>query len=346
MPIIKQTDYQPPFLFQNTHVNTIYSNLMRPVMPLPYQRERVEFSDGDFLDLDWSKTGSDKLLFCVHGLEGHARKHYMAAMMKFFNAPPAWTNSDEKWDAVGMNLRSCSGEDNRLLGNYHSGYTTDLAYILDTIIASKKYKQIALVGFSIGGNIVLKYAGEMDKKLSSTISHIVALSVPCDLTACSMAFETPKNCVYLAQFLMTLKQKIRRKAAKFSDSFDLKGALKAKNFRDFDNAFTAPVNGFDDCFDYWDKASCLPYLHNISAPTLLVNTLDDTFLAPSCFPYNIAAEKPDFYLETPEKGGHLGYMWPDKDGYLWTERRTWQFIHAPEKSSHVKSQLSSNLQKQ
>ncbi len=345
MPIIKQTAYNPPFIFRNTHINTIYSNLMRPIMPLQYLRERVEFSDGDFLDLDWSKVGSDKLLFCVHGLEGHARKHYMAAMMNFFNAPPASANSTEKWDAVGMNLRGCSGEDNRLLNGYHSGYTKDLAHILNKIILSKQYKQIVLVGFSIGGNIVLKYAGEMGNTLSSIISHIVALSVPCDLTACSMAFETPKNIVYLNQFLMSLKQKVRRKALKFPNQFDLQKALKAKNFREFDNAYTAPVNGFKDCFDYWTQASCLPHLPKIAAPTLLVNALDDTFLAPSCFPYQVAREKPDFYLEIPEKGGHLGYMWPDKDGYLWTERRVWQFVNA-HKSSHTKSPLSSNLQRQ
>jgi uncharacterized protein len=344
MPIIAHTDYKPPMLFRNTHINTIYTNLMRPIMPLPYVRERVELLDGDFLDLDWSKAESDKLLFCVHGLEGHARKHYMAAMMKFFNAPPSWTNSTEKWDAVGMNLRGCSGEDNRLLGNYHSGYTLDLTYILDKIIASNRYKQIVLVGFSVGGNIVLKYAGEMGNRLASSISHIVALSVPCDLTGCSLAFETRKNFIYLKQFLMTLKDKIREKALKFPNSFDLEKALRAKNFRDLDNAFTAPVNGFDDCFDYWRKASSLPYLKNITVPTLLVNNLDDTFLSPSCFPYKVATEKPDFYLETPEKGGHLGYMWPDKDGYLWTERRTWQFINA-QASSRTKSPLSSSLQK-
>jgi uncharacterized protein len=345
MPIIKQTTYHPSFLFRNTHINTIYTNLMRPVMPLPYVRERVELSDGDFLDLDWSKVGSDKLLFCIHGLEGHARKHYMAAMMKYFNDPPKLTGSTEKWDAVGMNLRSCSGEDNRLLGNYHSGYTKDLTFILNKLIASNKYKQIVLVGFSVGGNIALKYAGEMGNRLSSLISHIVALSVPCDLTACSLSFETPKNCVYLAQFLMTLKHKIRKKALKFPNGFDLKQALKAKNFRDFDNAFTAPVNDFKDCFDYWDKASCLPFLGNIAAPTLLVNNLDDTFLTPSCFPYDIAHKNPDFYLETPEKGGHLGYMWPDKEGYLWSERRTWEFVNT-QKSSRIKSPLSSSWQTQ
>jgi uncharacterized protein len=318
---------------------------MRPIMSLPYMRERVEFSDGDFLDLDWSKVGSDKLLFCVHGLEGHARKHYMAAMMTYFNEPPKSAKSTEKWDAVGMNLRSCSGEDNRLLNKYHSGYTDDLAFILQKIVNSKQYKQIVLVGFSIGGNLVLKYAGEMGNRLHSTISHLVALSVPCDLTACSLQFEMPTNRIYLTQFLMTLKYKIRKKALKFPNGFDLKQALIAKNFRDFDNAFTAPVNGFKDCFDYWDKASCLSYLSHIIVPTLLINNLDDTFLTPSCFPYEVAHKSPHFYLETPEKGGHLGYMGTDKEGFLWSERRTWQFVNT-QKSSRIKSPLSSSLQMQ
>ena len=301
---------------------------MRPVVPLLYVRERIELLDGDFLDLDWSKVNSDKLLICVHGLEGHARKHYMAAMMRLFNTPPTISmNGSEKWDAVGINLRSCSGEDNRLLQGYHSGKTEDLALIIDKIIAEKIYKQIVVVGFSIGGNIALKYAGEKGLNIPKEISHVVALSVPCDLKASGLVFEERRNIVYLNQFLITLKQKARRKAVKFPNQFDLNAALKAKTFRAFDDAFTAPINDFKDSFDYWSKASSLHWLNKITVPTLLINALDDTFLTPSCFPYEIAHENPNFYLQTPKNGGHLGFMSPDTEGYLWTERRTWEFVN-------------------
>ncbi len=319
MPIVNNSQYQAKFPFCNTHINTIYTNLCRKVMPLPYQRERVELPDGDFVDLDWSKKGSRKLAFCVHGLEGHARKHYMAGMMNLFNT--------EGWDAVGMNLRSCSGEDNRLLQGYHSGQTDDMAYVLNKIKAQNAYTQIVLIGFSVGGNIVFKYVGEAGKKLFSEISHVIGLSAPCDLKSCSMELEKPKNYVYLNQFLITLKQKARLKYSKFPQKFDLNKVVHAKQFRDFDSNYTAPINGFTDCFDYWDKASSLPHLENITVPTLLVNALDDTFLSPDCFPKQLAHQKDNFYLEMPRFGGHLGFMNMDKQGYLYTERRTLSFVN-------------------
>lgn len=318
MPIVTNPTYSPPFIFKNTHINTIYSARLRHTFPLPYVRKRVTMPDDDFVDLDWSEMGSDKLVFCLHGLEGNSRRPYVAGMMKRFNT--------EGWDAVGMNLRGCSGEDNRYLKGYHSGCSDDLDWVLNTVLVEKKYRQIVLVGFSVGGNIALKYTGEKGRNLPSEISHVIAYSVPCNLESCSLIMETPKNFVYLLQFLITLKQKAKEKAEKFPNQFDLQRVLKAKNFRDFDSAYTAPINGFVDCFDYWTKASSAPLLKNIAVPTLLINALDDTFLAPQCFPTDVANENPNFHLEMPKRGGHLGFMSPDTEGYLWTEHRAWAFV--------------------
>lgn len=332
MPLIENITYQPSLFYRSTHINTIYTALWRPSLHLNYERERIETPDGDFMDLDWSKVGSDKLLICVHGLEGHARKPYMRGMMHYFNQNHRKNGENNEiqagWDSVGINLRGCSGEDNRLLYSYHSGKSEDLDLVVEQIRAQKKYKQIAIVGFSIGGNLVLKYAGEKGINIPSEVTHVIGFSVPCDLTNSSIEIEKRKNWLYLTQFLFTMKPKARQKALRFPNTFDLKKALKARNFREFDTAYTAPVNGYKDCFDYWDHASCLPFLKNIAIPALIINAKDDTFLSSTCFPYNIAEENRHFHLEVSPRGGHLGFMSTDTEGYIWTEHRAWNFIHS------------------
>lgn len=323
MPFIEKSTYQPPSRFRNMHVNTLYPALLRQIKGIDYQRVRLDLPDGDFLDLDWSYTQksveTDKLIVCVHGLEGHARRPYMAGMMKRFNT--------EGFDAVGINLRGCSEEHNRKLACYHSGYTDDLALIIDKISAEERYKNIVVLGFSVGGNIVLKYAGEKGKNLPKTVKNIIAFSVPCDLEGGSVELEKRHNRFYQWQFLVTLKQKARAKFKRFPNTFNLEEALKAKYFRHFDDHFTAPVNGFIDATDYWTKASSLYYLPNIVVPTLLVNAADDTFLSPTCFPIDLAQSSDVFHIEIPKYGGHLGFMAYDTEGYLWTENRAIQFVN-------------------
>ena len=322
MPFIEKSTYQPPPRFRNMHVNTLYPALVRTVKGIDYQRIRLDLPDTDFLDLDWSftqiETHTDKLVVCVHGLEGHARRPYMAGMMKRFNK--------EGYDAVGINLRGCSDEHNRKLACYHSGFTDDLAYIIDEIVAEGRYKNIVIVGFSVGGNIVLKYGGEKSHNLPKEVKNIITFSVPCDLEAGSIELEKKQNRFYQWQFLVTLKQKARVKFQRFPNAFNLEEALKAQYFRQFDDHFTAPVNGFLDATDYWTKASSLPYLPKIVVPTLLVNAADDSFLSPSCFPIDLAQSSDIFHLEIPKFGGHLGFMSFDTEGYLWTENRAIQFV--------------------
>ena len=325
MPFIEKSTYHPPARFRNMHINTLYPALLRTVKGINYQRIRLDLPDNDFLDLDWSfaqnETHTDKLVVCVHGLEGHARRPYMAGMMKRFNK--------EGYDAVGINLRGCSDEHNRNLACYHSGFTDDLAYIIDEIVAEGRYKNIVIVGFSVGGNIVLKYAGEKSHNLPKAVQKIIAFSVPCDLEAGSMELEKKHNLFYQWQFLVTLKQKARAKFKRFPDAFNLEQALKAKYFRQFDDHFTAPVNGFLDASDYWTKASSLSYLPKIVVPTLLVSAADDSFLSPTCFPIDLAKSSDVFHLEIPKYGGHLGFMAFDTEGYLWTEHRAVQFVINP-----------------
>lgn len=338
MPIIEQSTYKPNLVYKYKHFNTIYPALWRKVQNIDYQRVRMTTFDHDFVDLDWSMVGSNNLVICLHGLEGDARRPYMAGMMKIFNQGGA-NAQGETWDAVGFNYRGCSGEDNRKLQGYHSGWTKDIDFFIKNLLTEHPnpqifpngkvihYKRVILVGFSVGGNISLKYGGEQGKNLAPQIQKIIALSTPVDLAKCSAELEKLHNRLYLRRFLSTLKEKAREKAKRFPNTFDIAKVLNATYFRDFDNHFTAPIHGFRDAAHYWQESSSVHFLPKIEVPTLLVNALDDSFLSKECFPIAIAAQKENFYLEMPKYGGHLGFMSPDKAGFLWTEKRTWDFAN-------------------
>jgi uncharacterized protein len=322
MPLIENSTYAPSYFFKNHHVNTLYPALFRKVKNIDCQRIRYELTDGDFFDADWSFQKkiptTDRLMICIHGLEGNALRPYMLGMMRQFN--------QEGLDAVGLNLRGCSGEPNRFLKGYHSGHTDDLDYLINLVIKENKYTDITLVGFSVGGNIALKYGGEKGELLPKSIRRIIAFSVPCDLKNCSMELEKPENWFYQWQFLVTLKQKAKIQNARFPNKINMDKILSAKYFRQFDDYYTAPINGFEDAEDYWQHASCQSHLPNIKVPSLLVSALDDCFLADTCYPFEFAASSDLFHFETPKFGGHLGFMSPDTEGVLWTERRAIQFL--------------------
>jgi uncharacterized protein len=225
-------------------------------------------------------------------------------------------------------LRGCSGEPNRFLKGYHSGHTADLDFLINLVIKENKYTDITLVGFSVGGNIALKYGGEKGDLLPEPIRRIIAFSVPCDLKNCSMELEKPGNWLYQWQFLVTLKQKAKIQNARFPNKINMDKILSAKYFRQFDDYYTAPINGFEDAEDYWRHASCQSFLPNIKIPSLLISAVDDCFLANTCYPTEFAASSTLFHLETPHFGGHLGFMSPDTEGVLWTERRAIEFLKA------------------
>ncbi len=321
MPIIRNSSYKPSYFFKNHHVNTLYPALFRSSKGIDFQRVRYELPEGDFFDADWSfqdkNPTTQQLLICIHGLEGNARRPYMVGMMRRFNG--------EGIDAVGLNLRGCSGTPNRLLQGYHSGHTADLDFLIQTIIRENKYTDITLLGFSVGGNIALKYGGEKSDAIHPHIKRIITFSVPCDLKNCSLELEKPANWFYQWQFLVTLKQKARIQNTRFPNRIDMDKVLTAKYFRQFDDYYTAPINGFENAEDYWAKASSEKHLSNIKIPSLLITALDDCFLADTCYPIDFANSNDLFHLEMPKFGGHLGFMSPDTEGVLWTERRAIEF---------------------
>jgi hypothetical protein len=302
----------------NPHVQMILANQLRFVPPVAYERERIPTPDGDFLDLDWTRVGSRRAAVICHGLEGHSRRPYVIGMAR------ALTSAG--WDVCAMNYRGCSGEPNRKPQLYHSGATEDLDTVVRHVRSTKRYDSVCLVGFSLGGNLVLKYAGELGPEARSRIRAVAAFSAPCDLTASARAISRPENRPYLKRFLKMLRQKIEAKERLYPDLIRSEGYDSIRSFEDFDNRYTAPLHGFRDAWDYYRRASSKPLLERISVPTLIVNAKDDPFLAPECFPFEAAYRNPFLHLEAPDKGSHVGFVERNHDGTFWSERRAVAFL--------------------
>jgi hypothetical protein len=319
MPVITESTYSPPILCSNPHFQTIVPSLLRRVAGVNYERERIDTPDGDFLDLDWSRVGSNRLAVVLHGMEGDSKRHYVLGMVKALNRGG--------WDAVALNFRGCSGECNRKPRFYHSGDTEDLHTAVLHVAAGNEYSKLALIGFSLGGNVILKYLGERDGALHPLIKKAVTFSVPCDLTACEVKITQSGAGLYLKRFLRLLHNKIKMKMQVMPGSVDDNGYNQISTLREFDNRYTAPLHGFKDALDYYEKSSCGPFLLNISVPTLLVNSADDPFLAESAYPVREARENPYFFLEVTDFGGHVGFFAVNRLGEYWSESRALEFLN-------------------
>lgn len=315
----KSSAFNPAWPLPNGHLETIYPSLFRKVNGLAgrYVRERLELPDGDFLDIDRLKKGAKQAVIISHGLEGNSHRAYVTGMARAFEA--------RGWDVLAWNFRGCSGVMNRLPRFYHSGDTTDLLSLVRFAIDACGYEQVVLIGFSMGGNMTLKLAGEAGENLPREVTGLVAFSVPCDLAASAKKLEQSAFGLYQRRFMRMLKAKIEAKEADMPGTFDLSGLERMRTFREFDDTFTAPLHGFRDAADYWEKASCLPWLPEIRRPALLVSALNDPFLTESCFPREAARANPCLTLETPKHGGHTGFTQNLSARVLWSELRALQF---------------------
>lgn len=307
--------YAPPRFLFSPHLETIYPSLIRRVKLQGYTRERIETPDNDFLDLDWLQRGSDKLVILSHGLEGSSDRPYIKGMAKAF-----FSNGI---DVLAWNYRGCSGEMNRQLRFYHSGATDDFNTVIDHAIDIKKYKTIFLVGFSLGGNMTLKFLGE--KLPRPEIKKAVAISVPLDLQTSCEKISTPGNWIYSRRFLKSLKAKVTQKA-KLMKGLDISGLEKIKTLSQFDDRFTAPLHGFKNAVHYYQQCSALGFLDGIRIPTLIINTLNDPFLSKECFPVDLVKDHPTLLLEILPRGGHVGFTQLNKNGLYWSEQRAFEFI--------------------
>ena len=328
MPLVSST-YCPPRLLRHGHLATVLPSLL-PAPPEAWTRhQRLELADGDFLDLAWlehpNSTGKEPLrplAILSHGLEGSVQATYIRGMAR--------TLGSQGWDVLAWNYRSCGGLPNRLLRSYHSGESGDLRLVINH--AALTYHRIALIGFSLGGNITLKYAGETPPH--PAVQAAIAISAPVDLASSASVLDQRRgNRLYLHRFLKTLLAKAAAKARQFPGSIDSARLAKIRTIRDFYEHVTAPLHGFAGAEDYWSRASSLPHLTNIRVPALLLNALNDPLLDTPSFPTAAALETIGFHLETPAHGGHVGF--PDfRPGWQpWHERRVLEFLE----SSHTES---------
>ncbi|WP_250657777.1 YheT family hydrolase [Alkalimarinus coralli] len=312
-------EYRAPYFFKNGHIQSIYPSLFRKLNDQFMVRERVDIEDGDFLDLDWARIGARRLVVISHGLEGHSRRPYIIGMAK--------AAIDNGWDALAWNFRSCGGSMNRHLRFYHSGATEDLHRVIDYALESGGYDEVALIGFSMGGNLSLVYLGQQTIQPNPLVNKAVVYSVPCDLSASAEQLAQPQNRIYMRRFLKELKAKMQAKKKLFPELLDLTDYDEIKNFRQFDDRYTAPIHGFRDAEHYWTHCSSRRYIRNIQVPTLIVNAKDDPFLASACYPHDEVDANPQVHLETPETGGHVGFVSFNKNNLYWSEQRAIAFLN-------------------
>ena len=317
MPVVASR-FHPPGFLRNAHLQTILAVwARRGIGGLRYVRERLELPDGDFLDLDWSRAGHHgRLAILSHGLEGDSSAGYVRGMAAALHSAG--------WDALAWSFRGCGPEPNRLLRFYHSGETGDLGRVVAH--AARSYPRIALIGFSLGGNVTLKYLGEAPPH--PAVVGGVAISAPVDLASSARRLDRLRgNRIYLRRFLKTLVAKVEAKALVFPGEIDTAGIRRIRSFQEFDDRYTARLHGFRDAADYWARASARPSLPGITVPALLLNARDDPFLAPECFPSEEAESSAYISLEAPAHGGHVGFIDAlRRRGPNWLERRATEFL--------------------
>ncbi|MDY6814937.1 MAG: alpha/beta fold hydrolase [Pseudomonadota bacterium] len=309
--------YRPPVWLRNGHLQSVWPSLFRTVPMQEPVREVLPTLDEDELQLDWYRQGSDRLAIISHGLEGHSRRPYVLGLARALLAGG--------WDVLAWNYRSCGGVMNLQPRFYHSGATEDLAQVVNRALAGD-YQSLFLSGFSMGGNLTLLYLGQQGEMVDSRICGAVTYSVPCDLAGSAEVLALPGRRIYMQRFLKDLHVKIQEKSRKFPDLIDAEGFESIRNFREFDDRYTAPLHGFRDAEDYWARCSALPRLRDIRVPALMINARDDPFLSTKCFPESRKLLGGHVRLEAPRWGGHVGFVEHSRDGFYWSERRALDFL--------------------
>ena len=289
------------WILKNPHLNTILPHVLRNVTGTDYQRIRIDTSDGDFLDLDFSSVGSQRLIVLLHGLEGSSNGIYIRGLVRASNLAG--------YDTVSVNFRGCSGEPNSLFRSYHSGETGDLDQAITFITKGYSYNEVFIVGFSLGGNVALKWAGQVGNVCPHGVKGVVGVSVPCDLKGAAIKMNLPSNKIYLNRFLIRLKAKTRQKIEGFEKCpFGYSDLERVKTFHDFDNLYTAPAHGFENADHYYTASSSKNYLSKIRIPSLIINAVDDPFLSEGCYPLEIIEKTHTVKMLTPRFGGHVGFL--------------------------------------
>jgi hypothetical protein len=300
--MIKFSSFIPAWWLRNPHLQTIWGSLLRPPpINVRTRRERLELPDNDFLDLDWLEPSDDNperpIILILHGLAGNIDSHYAKAILK--------SVQDQGWRAVFMHYRGCSGDHNRTRVSYHSGFTDDVEYVVSVIQQRFPENPLAAVGYSLGGSILLNWLGKTGKKNPLTVA--VAISVPFELNKAANRMLNGFSRLYQWHILKSLRQTISDKFESMDGPVDLDHLAEFKTFWEFDTFVTAPLHGFKDAGDYYEKASCRKRLLSVAKPTLIIHAEDDPFMSPEVIPehHELASET---ILEISKMGGHVGFI--------------------------------------
>lgn len=306
--------FRPHPAFRNRHLQTLWPGLFRRRPRPRFRREILATADGDFLDIDWlNETGAPPVVL-LHGLEGNSRSPYIRGLAAALAA--------EHFCVAVMHFRGCGGRPNRRPRGYHSGETGDLDFFLGVLRRRFPGRRPAAVGFSLGGNVLLRYLARGD--VEDSLFAAAAVSVPFDLAQAADNLQRGFARFYQWWLLRTMKRSMRKKFSAVAMPFPRPPLRKIKNFRDFDNAFTAPLHGFADADDYYRRCGSIGVLHRIRVPTLLIQARDDPFTgAVDPGPFS-----PCVRAEFSRHGGHAGFVAgnPLSAPRYWPERRIADFL--------------------
>lgn len=315
---LTESDFRAPWWLKSAHLQTSYATLFRGRSALDLRRERIELEDGDFLDLDWLRETFGPVVLVLHGLEGSSDSPYARGMLAAIQR--------RGWRGVVMHFRGCSGELNRLPRSYHSGDTADLEAVV-RLLSARGEEPAAAIGYSLGGNVLLKWLGEHGA--GAPLRAAVAVSVPYTLALAADRLARGLSRIYQRRLIDDLRAKLHRKFAAGASPIDLTRAHHSRDFWEFDDRVTAPLHGFKDVDDYYTRSSSRPYLRHIRIPTLMIHARDDPFMTPNVLPH--AHElSPSSRLEISDHGGHVGFVhgrYPWRPRY-WLEERIPEYLEA------------------
>ena len=321
--MITSSSFKPAWWLINAHAQTLFPTLTRRLQTPIDSRERFELPDGDFIDLSWAVNGLDSnspLVVLLHGLGGNDQSTYVAGLLKAFNRCG--------WRGVLMHFRGASSEPNRLARVYHSGDTSDVDYLLHALAKREPHTKKAVVGVSMGGNVLLKWLGEQGSQ--SLVHAAAAISVPFQLGMVADRVNQGFSRIYQAYLLRSLREVLTRKLERHADSLppSVKQLDSLRCFWTFDEHVTAPLHGYPHVHAYYREASSRRYLVHIKTPTLIVHALDDPFMTPAILPRPNELSK-DITFELSQKGGHVGFISGHVPGMpvYWLDQRIPRFLH-------------------
>ena len=309
--------YKPAWWLPHAHAQTIWASWLRKPPLVETERECLELNDGDFLDLRWTLNKTGPIVIVLHGLEGCIESNYIQGILAVLH--------QKGWRGVLMHFRNCGYYANRLPQSYHAGLTHDLAYLVELLCKREAQTPLAVIGYSLGGNVLLKWMTESGSKLP--IHAAVAVSVPFELEKAMCRLEKGFSRLYHWYFLRLLRRSLLRKSTLLPLPFSVQFINAISSIREFDDCITAPLHGFRGVDHYYAEASCRPSLKSIHTPTLIIHAKDDPFMTPDAIPQ---AEElsPQTKLELLLHGGHVAFIsgkWPWKS-FGWLEKRIPQFL--------------------